>query len=128
MRSPIIGRTLAIAAITAFFAWNAVRLIGARSAAEPRYPFPKPTVDAPRATSKSQQTAVLAGGCFWGLQAVFEHLKGVSSVTSGYAGGYLKSPSYESVSMGVTGHAETVTIIYDPSQLTYGQLLMVFFS
>jgi peptide-methionine (S)-S-oxide reductase len=80
------------------------------------------------ATAKSQQTAVLAGDCFWGLQAVFEHLKGVSSVTSGYAGGYVKSPSYESVSMGVTGHAETVSIIYDPSQLTYGQLLMVFFS
>jgi len=91
-------------------------------------PFPAPAVDAPLATAKSRQTAVLAGGCFWGLQAVFEHLKGVSSVTSGYAGGYVKSPSYESVNMGVTGHAETVSIIYDPSRLTYGQLLMVFFS
>ncbi len=80
MRSPTIGRTLAIAVITAFFAWNAVRLIGARPVAEPRYPFPKPIVDAALAASKSQQTAVLAGGCFWGVQAVFEHLKGVGSV------------------------------------------------
>jgi len=80
------------------------------------------------AIAKSQQTAVLAGGCFWGVQAVFEHLKGVASVTSGYSGGYLKSPSYEAVSTGVTGHAETISIIFDASQLTYGQLLMVFFS
>jgi peptide-methionine (S)-S-oxide reductase len=80
------------------------------------------------AAARSQQTAVLAGGCFWGVQAVFEHLKGVSSVTSGYSGGYVKSPSYETVSMGVTGHAETISIAYDPSQITYGQLLMVFFS
>jgi len=80
------------------------------------------------ASAKSQQTAVFAGGCFWGVQAVFEHLRGVSTATSGYAGGYVKSPSYESVSMGVTGHAETVSVTYDASKLTYGQLLMVFFS
>jgi len=78
------------------------------------------------AIAKSQQTAVLAGGCFWGVQAVFEHLKGVALVTSGYSGGHLKSPYYEAVSTGVTGHAETISIIYDASQLTYGQLLMVF--
>ncbi len=116
MRSPIIGRTLTIAAITAFFAWNAVRLIGARPAAEPRYPFPKPVVDAPLATTKSQQTAVLAGGCFWGVQAVFEHLKGVRSVTAGYSGGRVNSPSYEMVSSGLTGHAESVSITFDPSR------------
>ena len=128
MRSPTIGRTLAIAAITAFFAWNAVRLIGARPAAEPRYPFPKPAVDAALATSKSKQTAVLAGGCFWGVQAVFEHLKGVRSVTAGYAGGRVNSPSYETVSSGLTGHAESVSITFDPSQISYGQILMIFFS
>jgi peptide-methionine (S)-S-oxide reductase len=71
---------------------------------------------------------VLAGGCFWGVQAVFEHLKGVTSVTSGYSGGHVKSPSYETVSLGVSGHAESVSITYDPSQITYGQLLMVYFS
>jgi len=91
-------------------------------------PLPVAAIDAPLATAKSQQTVVLAGGCFWGVQAVFEHLKGVSSVTSGYSGGYVKSPSYESVSMGLTGHAEAVSVIYDPSQLTYGQLLRVFFA
>jgi peptide-methionine (S)-S-oxide reductase len=91
-------------------------------------PFPAPAIDAPLAAAKNPQTAVLAGGCFWGIQAVFEHVKGVSSVTSGYAGGYVKSPSYESVSMGVTGHAETVSITYDSSQVTYGQILMVYFS
>ena len=128
MRSPIIGRTFAITVITAFFAWNAVRLIGARPAAEPRYPFPKPAVDAPLASGKSQQTAVLAGGCFWGLQAVFEHLKGVRSVTAGYSGGRVISPSYEMVSSGLTGHAESVSITFDPSQISYGQILMIFFS
>ena len=128
MRSPTIGRTLAIAVITAFFAWNAVRLVGARPAAEPHYPFPKPVVDASLATSKSQQTAVLAGGCFWGVQAVFEHLKGVRSVTAGYSGGRVNSPSYEMVSSGLTGHAESVSINFDPSKISYGQILMIFFS
>lgn len=128
MRSPAIGRILAIAVITAFFAWSAVRLIGARPAAEPHYPFPKPAVDAPLASGKSQQTAVLAGGCFWGIQAVFEHLKGVRSVTAGYSGGRVNSPSYEMVSSGLTGHAESVSITFDPSQISYGQILMIFFS
>ena len=128
MRSPNIGRILAITAIAAFFAWTAVRSIGARPAAEPRYPFPKPAVDAPLSAGKSQQTAVLAGGCFWGVQAVFEHLIGVRSVTAGYSGGRVNSPSYEMVSSGLTGHAESVSIAFDPSQISYGQILMIFFS
>ena len=128
MRSPNIGRILAITAIAAFFAWTAVRSIGARPAAEPRYPFPKPAVDAPLSASKSQQTAVLAGGCFWGVEAVFERLKGVGAVTAGYSGGRVNSPSYEMVSSGLTGHAESVSITFDPSQISYGQILMIFFS
>jgi peptide-methionine (S)-S-oxide reductase len=128
MRSPHIGRGIALVVIIGLVAWTAFRAFGARVPETPRVPFPAPAIDAPLATAKSQQSAVFAGGCFWGVQAVFEHLKGVSSATSGYSGGYVKSPSYESVSMGVTGHAETVSIIYDPSKLTYGQLLMVFFS
>ena len=128
MRSPFIGRGLAIALIAGFFAWSAVRSIGARPAAEPRYPFPKPNVDAPLATAKSSETAVLAGGCFWGVQAVFEHLKGVRSVTAGYSGGRVNSPSYEMVSSGLSGHAESVSITFDPSQISYGQMLMIFFS
>jgi peptide-methionine (S)-S-oxide reductase len=128
MHSPYIGRGIAFVVIIGLVAWTAFRALGARPPETPRTPFPAPAVDVPLAAAKGQQTAVLAGGCFWGVQAVFQHLKGVSSVTSGYSGGRVKSPSYESVSMGVTGHAETVSVIYDPSQITYGQLLMVFFS
>ena len=73
-------------------------------------------------------TAVFAGGCFWGIEGVFEHLKGVSSATAGYAGGTTMSPSYEDVSSGTTGHAESVQVIYDPGRISYNQLLQVFFS
>jgi peptide-methionine (S)-S-oxide reductase len=90
--------------------------------------FPDPAVDAPVATAQGEQTAVVAGGCFWGIQAVFEHVKGVISATSGYSGGSAKDAEYETVSSGSTGHAESVKIVYDPSQITYGQLLKVFFS
>jgi peptide-methionine (S)-S-oxide reductase len=128
MKSPYIGRGIALVLIVGLVVWTAVRTLGARSSEAPKLPFPAPTLDAPLAGVTGQQTAVFAGGCFWGVQAVFEHLKGVSAATSGYAGGFVKSPSYESVSMGVTGHAESVNVAYDPSQITYGQLLMVFFS
>jgi peptide-methionine (S)-S-oxide reductase len=127
VRSPSLGRGLAIVVILGFFAWSAVRSIGARPA-EPHFPFPKPTIDAPLAAAKSRETAALAGGCFWGVQAVFEHLKGVQSVTSGYSGGRVASPGYELVSSGETGHAESVSIAFDPSQISYGQILMIFFS
>lgn len=128
MKSPFVGRGLAYAVILAIIAWTAVRALGARPPETPKSPFPAPAVDAPLASAKSHETAVLAGGCFWGMQAVFEHLKGVKSATSGYSGGFVKSPSYETVSMGVTGHAESVSITFDPSRISYGQLLMVFFS
>ena len=90
--------------------------------------IPDPAVDAPLASAKGEQTAVLAGGCFWGVEAVFEHVKGVKGVTSGYSGGSAGAADYESVSAGDTGHAESVRITYDPSQVTYGRLLKVFFS
>jgi peptide-methionine (S)-S-oxide reductase len=90
--------------------------------------FPKPAVDAPLAASKTQETAVLSGGCFWGIQAVFQHLKGVSSATSGYSGGTANTAHYEDVSTGETGHAESVKVVFDPSQISYGQILMIFFS
>lgn len=90
--------------------------------------IPDPALDAPLATTKGEQTAVLAGGCFWGVEAVFEHVKGVTNVTSGYAGGSAKTANYEAVSEGETGHAESVRISYDPSQITYGQLLKLFFA
>ncbi|MGI8918130.1 MAG: peptide-methionine (S)-S-oxide reductase MsrA [Pyrinomonadaceae bacterium] len=91
-------------------------------------PLPDPEVDAPLAKSKGEQKAVLAGGCFWGIEAVFEHVKGVRDAKSGYAGGDAASADYRKVSSGTTGHAESVLVTYDPSQVTYGQLLTVFFS
>jgi len=90
--------------------------------------LPTPAVDAPMGATNGEQTAVVAGGCFWGIQAVFQHTKGVISATSGYSGGSAKTAEYELVSTGETGHAESVKITYDPSKITYGQLLRVFFS
>jgi peptide-methionine (S)-S-oxide reductase len=90
--------------------------------------IPGPTVDAPKAAKPGEQTAVVAGGCFWGIQAVFQHVKGVKSATSGYSGGEARTAQYEIVSTGETGHAESVKITYDPAQITYGELLRVFFS
>jgi peptide-methionine (S)-S-oxide reductase len=87
---------------------------------------PPPTVDMPASTAT--QTAVFAGGCFWGLEGVFEHVRGVRSVRSGYSGGSLANPSYEDVTTETTGHAEAVEITYDPRIVTYGQLLRVYFS
>ena len=89
--------------------------------------FPAPAADELAGTS-GPQTAVLAGGCFWGIQAVFQHVKGVISATSGYAGGDARTAEYELVSTGETGHAESVKIVYDPAKITYGQLLRIFFS
>ena len=90
-------------------------------------PVAAPVVD-PIAASPAEDTAVFAGGCFWGIEAVFEHVKGVKSAVSGYAGGSSANPSYEQVSSGDPGHAEAVQVIYDPSQVSYGKLLQVFFS
>ncbi len=91
-------------------------------------PLPNALADTPLATAKGAETAVLAGGCFWGVQAVFQHVKGVTRVISGYSGGAKETAEYYKVSSGTTGHAESVQITYDPSQITYGQLLRVFFS
>ena len=129
MQSPYLGKSLAIAVVVAFLGWTAIRSLGARPAETPNASlFPKPGLDAALASSAKTEAAVFAGGCFWGVQAVFEHVKGVQSATSGYSGGRVKSPAYELVSMGVTGHAESVQVKYDRSQITYGQLLMVYFS
>jgi peptide-methionine (S)-S-oxide reductase len=91
-------------------------------------PIPAPKVDAPLARATDQKIAVFAGGCFWGIQAVFQHVHGVIRAVSGYAGGTMNNPSYEDVSSGTTGHAESVKVTFDPSQVTFGTLLRVFFS
>jgi peptide-methionine (S)-S-oxide reductase len=90
-------------------------------------PVVAPIVDA-TVPSAAEDTAVFAGGCFWGIEAVFEHVKGVKSAVSGYAGGNAGNPSYEQVSTGDTGHAESVQVIYNPAQVSYGKLLQIFFS
>src|SRR5262249_2641034 len=91
-------------------------------------PLPDPVVDTPAAKTAGSQTAVLAGGCFWGVEAVFEHVKGVTRVVSGYAGGAEGAGEYDKGSSGTTAHAESVQVSYDPSKITYGQLLQVYFS
>jgi peptide-methionine (S)-S-oxide reductase len=90
--------------------------------------LPDPVTDNPLATAKGRETAVIAGGCFWGIQAVFERLKGVLNATSGYSGGAANTATYEKVCSGRTGHAESVEVIFDPSQISFGQILKVFFS
>ena len=97
-------------------------------AAEIAGPIPAPIVDAAPASDAQMQVAVLAGGCFWGVQGVFQHMKGVTSAVSGYAGGDKKSAHYNMVSAGTTGHAETVRVTFDPRQISYGRILQVFFS
>jgi peptide-methionine (S)-S-oxide reductase len=90
--------------------------------------FPDPTVDAPLTGQAGQRQAVLAGGCFWCVEAVYKNLDGVSAVESGYAGGSADTADYETVSTGATNHAESVEVSYDPSRISYGQILKVFFS
>jgi peptide-methionine (S)-S-oxide reductase len=90
--------------------------------------LPVPVTDEAAVSGAGLRTAVLAGGCFWGIQDVFQHVKGVVSATSGYAGGSAATAHYEIVSSGTTEHAETVQVLYDPKQITYGQLLRVFFA
>src|SRR5437879_11036903 len=90
--------------------------------------FPDPVADSALATTAGQARAILAGGCFWCVEAVYKNLDGVSSVKSGYAGGSADTADYETVSTGTTNHAEAVEVLYDPSRISYGQILKVFFS
>ena len=91
-------------------------------------PIPAPVDDSPLAQTPGKQTAVFAGGCFWGTQSVFERVKGVVATTAGYSGGSASTATYEQVGQENTGHAESVKVVYDPSKITYGQLLQIFFS
>jgi len=100
----------------------------AEAVESPATALPKPRVDVAPGSVDELQTAVFAGGCFWGVQAVFQHVRGVQSAISGYAGGTRKGPSYEAVSSGATGHAESVEVKFNPAQVSYATLLTVFFS
>ena len=114
--------------VVGILVFGALGIWSRANAEEEAVVLPNPAVDAPLATTPTKETAVVAGGCFWGVQAVFQHVKGVQSATSGYAGGSRSTAEYEVVSTGRTGHAESVQITFDPAQVTYGQLLKVFFS
>lgn len=102
--------------------------VGCTVAGASKGPVPPPAIDLAPTTTTGSQTVVVSGGCFWGVQAVFEHLRGVAKAVAGYAGGEPNTAHYDEVETGRTGHAESVQITYDPSAITYGQLLRVFFS
>jgi peptide-methionine (S)-S-oxide reductase len=114
--------------ISAMLGALALAVLAALAPSHAAGPLPDPKVDEPAAAAMATQTAVFAGGCFWGVEAVFEHVKGVTRVVSGYAGGSADTANYDRVSSGGTGHAESVRISYDPARISYGQLLKVFFS
>jgi peptide-methionine (S)-S-oxide reductase len=105
-----------------------VSLLSCTAHAAPKAPIPAAAVDVSLGTTAGKQTAVFAGGCFWGTQAVFERVKGVIQTTTGYAGGSAATATYDQVTTETTGHAESVQVVYDPSKITYGQLLRIFFS
>lgn len=90
--------------------------------------LPAPALDEPAAMAAKTETAILAGGCFWGVQGVFQHVEGVSNAVSGYAGGAADTAQYERVTSGATGHAESVRITYDPAKISYGRILQIYFS
>ena len=106
----------------------AISLLSCTASAAAKAPLPAPTADVSLATTSGKQTAVFAGGCFWGTQSVFERVKGVINTTAGYAGGAASTATYAQVTTETTGHAESVEVVYDPSKITYGQLLRIFLS
>jgi peptide-methionine (S)-S-oxide reductase len=115
------------------FALTAAFLLGgglaiSKQAAEEAKTIPAPALDEQSKPESSEQVAVFAGGCFWGVQGVFQHVKGVTNAVSGYAGGNKETARYDMVGLGNTGHAESVRISYDPKQISYGQLLRIYFS
>ena len=127
MKAPFVGRVFTLVVLLGCVVWWGVR-VSSGHPTEPRGLFPPPAIDEGLSGQPGKETAVLAGGCFWGVQGVFQHVKGVKSVASGYSGGTVANPYYELVSSGSTGHAESVQVTYDPSKITYGKLLMIFFS
>jgi peptide-methionine (S)-S-oxide reductase len=106
----------------------AAALLAATATSLAAPPIPPPSVDAPLSKQSGEQTAVFAGGCFWGVQSVFQRVKGVLRTTAGYSGGSAKTATYKQVTTETTGHAESVEVVFDPSRITYGQLLRIYFS
>ena len=118
-------KTLLAAVVVILSAWA---FLGTGVAAEKAVRLPAPALDMLAATESNRETAVFAGGCFWGVQAVFQHTRGVLNAVSGYSGGQKETANYSSIGTGRTGHAEAVQISYDPKQISYGKLLQIYFS
>jgi len=125
-RAPL--RAAALAALLGAGLYLAQPLVLPAGAAEQAVRVPAPALDEPRSAQPGSATAVFAGGCFWGVQGVFQHVRGVAQAVSGYAGGSAGTAQYDQVGTGMTGHAESVRVTYDPSQVSYGELLEIFFS
>jgi peptide-methionine (S)-S-oxide reductase len=126
-----VAKSLAFIGVLAAFACAlavASSVHGRSAAASAKAPIPGPGLDEPLSPKPGSETMVVAGGCFWGVQAVYSSVRGVISATSGYAGGSKQTADYETVSSGRTGHAESVRVQFDPSRISYGQLLKIFFS
>lgn len=124
MRIPMFARVFGCSAIVSL----AFSLLSCVAHAAPKAPIPAAAVDVALSASSGRQTAVFAGGCFWGTQSVFQRVKGVIATTAGYAGGSASTATYDQVTTETTGHAESVEVVYDPSKITYGTLLRIFFS
>ena len=122
---PYVDPALAVLAVAALVAMSGMFR---NASAEPAHVVPPPAHDAALASTPGTETAVVAGGCFWGVQGVFQHVKGVTMAVSGYSGGDADTAHYRIVGTGATGHAESVEITYDPSQVTYGKILQIYFS
>jgi peptide-methionine (S)-S-oxide reductase len=129
-RRVIVSRIAAILLliVVGVVAWGVFGKTSGRASAGTRGPVPPASVDDSLAAAPGKATAVFASGCFWGTQSVFERVKGVVATTAGYAGGSADTATYDQVTTETTGHAESVKVVYDPSKITYGQLLRVFFS
>ncbi len=121
-------RPALLATVALALAGGVVALRGTSFAAEEAHAVPAPVTDEASKPAGTTETVVLAGGCFWGVQGVFQHVKGVQNAVSGYTGGKEDTASYEEVSTGTTGHAESVKITFDPRQISYGRILQIYFS
>ena len=119
---------VAALALAAAIGGSLIGPLPSASAGEEAVTIPAPAVDEHMTPGGGLQTAIIAGGCFWGVQGVFQHVKGVESAVSGYSGGKKDKPSYEDVTTGATGHAESVEIKFDPAKISYGKILHIFFS
>ena len=127
LKKPTLWHATLLAALAAAIALAALMPGSVSSAAEDAHVIPPPAIDVTAAQSTTE-VAVLAGGCFWGVQGVFQHVEGVTSAVSGYAGGEADTAQYEEVGRGTTGHAEAVKITFDPRKISYGRILQIYFS